>query len=112
MCSVCFTFFPSVLDMCYPIPNIQLCAITCQLSFVIFVYSALCDIILCMSKYTGQTPARRKASEKYRTEKIDTILVRVPKGQKEIIQNAASKKDVSLNQFIVDAINDALNKDM
>ena len=65
-----------------------------------------------MGKYKGQTPARRKASEKYRVEKIDTILVRVPKGQKEIIQNAASNRDVSLNQFIVDAINDALKRDI
>lgn len=65
-----------------------------------------------MSKYTGQTPARRKASEKYRTEKIDTILVRVPKGQKEIIQKAAAKQDVSLNQFIVNAVNDALKNDI
>ena len=65
-----------------------------------------------MGKYKGQTPARRKASEKYRIEKIDTILVRVPKGQKEIIQNAATKKEISLNQYIVNAINDALKNDI
>lgn len=65
-----------------------------------------------MSTYKGQTPARRKASEKYRTEKIDTILVRVPKGKKAIIQEAAAKKEKSLNQYIVDSINDALEKDM
>ncbi len=64
-----------------------------------------------MSKYKGQTPARRKASEKYRVEKIDTILVRVPKGQKEIIQNAASNRGISLNQYIVDAIKAALKQD-
>ena len=65
-----------------------------------------------MSTYKGQTPARRKASEKYRTEKIDTILIRVPKGKKAIIQEAAAKKEKSLNQYIVDSINDALEKDM
>ena len=65
-----------------------------------------------MNTYKGQTPARRKASEKYRTEKIDTILIRVPKGKKAIIQEAAAKKEKSLNQYIVDSINDALEKDM
>lgn len=65
-----------------------------------------------MSTYNGQTPARRKASEKYRTEKIDTILVRVPKGKKAVIQEAAAKKDKSLNQYIVDSINDAIERDM
>ena len=65
-----------------------------------------------MSTYKGQTPARRKASEKYRTEKIDTILVRVPKGKKAVIQDAAAKKNKSLNQYIVDAINNALENDM
>lgn len=65
-----------------------------------------------MSTYKGQTPARRKASEKYRTEKIDTILVRVPKGKKAEIQEAAAKKEKSLNQYIVDSINAALDSDM
>lgn len=78
----------------------------------VFVRSISCDILLNMGKYKGQTPARRKASEKYRIEKIDTILVRVPKGQKEIIQNAATKKEISLNQYIVNAINDALKNDI
>ena len=64
-----------------------------------------------MSTYKGQTPARRKASEKYRIEKIDTILVRVPKGQKAIIQAAAAKNGKSLNQFIVDAIYAAMKND-
>lgn len=105
--------------MCYPIPKYTVCASTCQvyhlLSVVIRCYLRLSSILcynLNMSTYKGQTPARRKASEKYRAEKIDTILIRVPKGKKAIIQDAAAKKEKSLNQYIVDSINDALERDM
>ena len=65
-----------------------------------------------MGKYKGMTPARAKASEKYRVEKVDSILIRVPKGQKAVIKSAADNKGVSVNQYIVDAVNDALKNDM
>ena len=61
-----------------------------------------------MSKYSGYTPARKKANDKYLTEKVDSIMVRVPKGQKELIQEAAQKQNKSLNQFCADAIIDAV----
>lgn len=64
-----------------------------------------------MGKYKGYTEARERANEKYRKEKIDTILIRVPKGKKAEIQDAAKQKSVSLNQYIVDAIDNALNQD-
>ena len=61
-----------------------------------------------MSKYSGYTPSRKKANDKYLTEKVDSIMVRVPKGQKELIQEAAQKQNKSLNQFCADAIVDAV----
>ena len=66
---------------------------------------------IAMGKYNGYTPSRKKANRKYLSEKVENILVRVPKGKKAIIQAAALKKDVSLNQYIVDAIDNAMNQD-
>lgn len=61
-----------------------------------------------MGNYYGYTPAKKRANEKYLAEKTDTILLRVPKGRKEVIKKAATEKGVSTNQFIVDAINYAI----
>ena len=52
-----------------------------------------------------------EAMNKYLSEKVDNILIRVPKGKKAEIQDAAKQKSVSLNQYIVDAIDNALNQD-
>ena len=73
------------------------------------VFVRLCSsFVLCynanMSKYGGYTPSRKKANDKYLTEKVDSIMVRVPKGQKELIQEAAKKQNKSVNQFCADAI--------
>ena len=57
-----------------------------------------------MSKYSGYTPSRKKANDKYLTEKVDSIMVRVPKGYKELVQDAALKQNKSINQFCADAI--------
>ena len=60
-----------------------------------------------MGKYKGFTPSRQKANEKYR-QTLDHFLLRLPKGQKEVIQRAAEEQGVSLNQFILNAIEEAL----
>lgn len=57
-----------------------------------------------MSTYKGFTPSRRKANDKYMSEKVDSISVYVRKGQKDIIKAAAVAAGVSMNQYIVDAI--------
>lgn len=62
-----------------------------------------------MSEYKGFTPSRKKANDKYMAEKIDSLSIYVPKGQKELIKAAAKKKGQSMNQFVVDAINVALH---
>ncbi len=48
--------------------------------------------------------ARHRANEKYNSKAYDEIKVRVPKGQKEIIQSAAAACGESTNAFIGKAI--------
>ena len=50
--------------------------------------------------------ARHKANEKYNKNNYDTILVRVKKGEKEILQQLAHERGESLNMFITQAINE------
>jgi predicted HicB family RNase H-like nuclease len=57
-----------------------------------------------MSTYKGFTPSRQKANDKYLSEKVDSIMVRVPKGKKAEIQAAAEGAGLSLNQFCARAI--------
>ena len=64
-----------------------------------------------MSEYKGITPARARANNKYLNEKVDSIMVRVPKGQKELIRAAAEKHNKSLNQYCADAIMESLRSE-
>lgn len=64
-----------------------------------------------MGEYKGFTPSRKKANDKYMTEKIDSLSIYVPKGKKELIKAAAKNKGQSMNQFVVDAINAALDNE-
>jgi len=63
------------------------------------------------STYTGQTEARRKASAKYLSEKVEDIRIRVPKGQKAVIKAHAEKLDESMNQFVTRAITETMERD-
>lgn len=52
-----------------------------------------------------------KYKNNFQKEKYDRIIANVPKGQKEIIDSEAKKKGYkSLNSFVVDAINEKLEK--
>lgn len=52
-----------------------------------------------------------KYKNDFQKEKYDRIIVNVPKGQKNIIDELARKKGYkSLNSFVVDAINEKLEK--
>ncbi len=53
---------------------------------------------------------QRKASEKYLKEKVEDIRIRVPKGDKAIYVQAASELGISLNQFVVDAMNEKIER--
>ena len=61
-------------------------------------------------KASRYTEAQKKSAEKYLHEKVEDIRIRVPKGQKELIKQFADKQGKSLNQFILDLINDAMIK--
>lgn len=63
------------------------------------------------STYTGQTEARRKASQKYLKESVEDIRIRVPKGEKSKIQSHAAKMNESTNSFIKRAIDETVNRD-
>ena len=52
--------------------------------------------------------AQQKAVSKYMKANYDKIKIRVPKGQKEIIQAAATKQGESVNGFISRLISEAL----
>lgn len=52
-----------------------------------------------------------KYKNEFQKEKYDRIIVNVPKGEKQIIDEKAKKQGYkSLNSFVVDAINEKLKK--
>lgn len=57
------------------------------------------------------TPAQKKAAEKYFSEKIETIAVRVPRGQKDVIKAHAESMNESMNQFVCRAIAETIARD-
>lgn len=54
------------------------------------------------------TEAQKRSAEKYLQEKVEDIRIRVPKGQKDIIKAHAEAQGKSLNQFIIDCINEGM----
>ena len=63
------------------------------------------------STYSGQTEARRRASAKYLKEAVEDVRIRVPKGQKAIIKAHAESQGESMNDFVVRAIDEAIEQD-
>ena len=64
-----------------------------------------------MGTYKGFTDSRRKANDKYMANKLDSLSIYVPKGEKEIIKDAALKHGVSINKYVVDAIHEKLERE-
>ena len=58
-----------------------------------------------------RTEAVDKAIRKYESEKIDKILVRVPKGKKAVIQDFAAAHGESVTGFINRAVDEAMARD-
>ncbi len=63
------------------------------------------------STYKGNTDAHRKGNAKYLSERVEDIKVRVPKGQKEYYKHAADLGGLSLNQFIINAMDEKIDRD-
>lgn len=64
-----------------------------------------------LEKKTRYTEAQKRASEKYLKESVEDIRIRVPKGQKEIIKTHAETLGESMNQFVIRAINETIERD-
>ena len=56
------------------------------------------------------TEAQKAASQKYLGEKTDSIQIRTPKGTKECWREAASAAGTSLNRYIMDAVEEKIEK--
>ena len=50
-------------------------------------------------------------ANKWTAEKKDRLSIFVDKGQKAVIKDHASRKGLSLNSYVVQAINDQMTKD-
>jgi len=55
--------------------------------------------------------AQQKAVAKYMKENYDEIKVRVPKGQREVIKATAEARGQSVNGYIVEAVNEKMERD-
>jgi len=54
------------------------------------------------------TEAKLKANRKYLKEKVDAFRIYFPKGQKEIAKEFAKSRGKSLNAFVLELINNAI----
>jgi predicted HicB family RNase H-like nuclease len=62
-------------------------------------------------KKSRYTESQKRAAEKYLSEKVEDIKIRVPKGKKEVIRSHATGQGESMNQFIVRAIDETMERD-
>lgn len=56
------------------------------------------------------TEATNKAVQKYISKKYDQIAIRIPKGDREKYKQLAESKGKSLNAFIIQLLNDEINR--
>ena len=61
--------------------------------------------------YKGFTEAHRRGNAKYLKESVDNIQIRTPKGQKAVIQAHATSQGESMNQFVIRAIEETMERD-
>jgi len=57
-----------------------------------------------------KSEAQKRAVAKYNAANYDTIYLRVPKGQKDIIQSHADETGESMNAFISRAIEETMER--
>ena len=56
------------------------------------------------------TEAAKRANKKYEKEKIDRVVMRVPKGKRELLHTYALEQGESLNAFLNRAVNEAIQR--
>lgn len=57
------------------------------------------------------TDAQRRARDKWLSEKVDTINLRVPKGEKAVFQEHAARQGESVNAFLYRAAKETIEHD-
>ncbi len=62
-------------------------------------------------KKSRYTEAQAKAAKKYLSETVEDVRIRVPKGQKAVIKAHADSQGESMNQFVIRAINETMERD-
>lgn len=60
------------------------------------------------STYHGSSDARRRANSKYLKNTVEDIKIRIPKGRREYYKKASALFGSSLNQFVIDAIDEKI----
>lgn len=63
-------------------------------------------------KKARYTEAQKKAIQKYLHDSVDEVKIRIPKGQKAVIQAHAAGQGESMNQFVIRAIGEAMQRDL
>ncbi len=58
----------------------------------------------------GYTEAQRQATARYNKKAYDRIEIFVRKGKKQIIKDFAQKQGLSMNKFINEAVNKAMEE--
>ena len=59
----------------------------------------------------ASTEAMKRAVKKYNQEKVERIVMRVPKGQKSVVQEHAENCGESVNAFLNRAVAEAMERD-
>lgn len=60
--------------------------------------------------YKGSTEAQRRSVAKYKREKIDQIIIQVPRGRKDHYKAAAASVGESLNTFAVKSMDARIDR--
>lgn len=61
-----------------------------------------------MTKYSE---TQRQAINRYRQNKVDSIQITAPKGERDKIKRAASSAGQSLSQYILQAVHERMERD-
>lgn len=62
------------------------------------------------TSYRGYTEAQKRATAKYMKANLDEFKIRVPKGKKEYYKSAADACGLSLNAFVVAAMDEKIDR--
>jgi uncharacterized protein (DUF1778 family) len=60
---------------------------------------------------TGYSEAQRRASLKYKRNKVDNIQIVTPKGEREKIKEAAAAAGQSVSQYVLQAIYERMERE-